>query len=275
MLLPVAEEMILLSKVIKSSFTSIVDNEKKTIGLKKILHNLTVNEEIQRGPSKVTVNVNQGEDELQKAIEEANKIRSEAEHEYKLLQERINAEIVASEQQKEQLFKQAEETGYNSGFQQGLEQGKVQYEALIQEAKNVIDASKADYFKRIQEAEPMIVQLALKVSEKIISDTITEDQERWLSLVKGVINEVREQEHIKLYVHPSWYEYVLSQKEELKMLVPNCDNLYIYPDVHLNEQGCSVETSFGKIDASVDSQLNEIKHVLLEKLKEFGDNAGY
>ncbi len=261
--------MILLSKVIKSSFANTIDTEKKTIALKKILQAQADSEAASYNEEKVVNETNElAEQELQKAIEEAEQMKKEAENEYKQFQDRMNDEMLTQQKQAEQMFKQAEESGYNEGFQQGLEEGKRQYESIIEEAKGIVTASQADYFKRLNEAEPTIIQLALKVAEKIFTETIEENDERWLTIVKAVINEVREQEDVKLYIHPTWYELVLTHKEELQLLVPNCEHLYIYPDAYLDEHGCTVETAYGKIDASVDSQLTEIKRTLLEKLKE-------
>lgn len=267
--------MILLSKVIKSSFANQIETEKKTIALKKILQAQTDNEIITDRDEQIASKKSElADQELKRALEEADNIRKEAENEYQQFQQRMNDELIANQEQAEQLFKQAEDNGYNEGFQNGLQEGQKQYEAFIQEAKDIVAASKNDYFKRLEEAEPTIIHLALKVAEKVITETIEEKDERWLSVVKAVINEVREQEQVKLYIHPNWYELVMSYKDELLLLVPNCDHLYIYPDVHLDEHGCTIETAYGKIDASVDSQLTEIKRTLLAKLKELDGYEG-
>lgn len=265
--------MILLSKVIKSFFANNLETEKKTIELKKVIQqtqltdlNSDIDDQSYHAKSKLV------DEELQMAIEQAETIRNEAQMEYERFQERMKEEILYNQQKAEELFKQAEENGYNEGFQQGLQEGQRQYEGFIQEARTIVSSSKNDYFQKLEDAEPIIVQLALKVAEKVISTSLEDDSENWLQVVKAVINEVREQEQVKLYVHPNWYEHTLTQKEELKLLLPNCDNLYIYPDAHLQENGCQIETPYGKIDASVDSQLAEIKYALLEKLKGL---AGY
>lgn len=268
--------MILLSKVIKSSFAKTIDSEKKTIALKKVILENQFGEDVVQSNNDhfVESNIKLAEEKLQIAIEEAEKIKQEAQAEYEMAQQRINDEIIANQIKAEEMYKQAEENGYNEGFQQGLQEGQKQYETFIEEAREVVAASKRDYFQRLDESEPAIVQLAIKVAEKIISNTLDTNQDEWLSIVKDVINEVREQEQVKIYVHPNWYEFTLSHKEELRLQLPNCDHLYIYPDVHLEEHGCLIETPYGKIDASVDSQLTEMKDALLEKLKELGGYEG-
>ncbi|WNF39036.1 flagellar assembly protein FliH [Bacillaceae bacterium IKA-2] len=262
--------------MIKSFYANNFEKEQKTISLKKVIQEHLTGEELMfgKGKSSIEPRVVIAEDKLQTAIEEADKIKRAASDEYDRFQAKMDEEISDSQQVAEKLYKQAQENGYNEGFQQGLQQGQKEYETLIQDAMNVVTASKNDYIQHLEEAEPIIVELALKVAEKIIADKVAEKSDNWISLVKEVINEVREQSHVKLYIHPNWYDSTLSHKEELRLLLPNCENLYIYPDVHLKENGCTIETPYGKIDASVDSQLTEIKHTLLEKLKEFDGYEG-
>lgn len=268
--------MILLSRVIKSFITNSIEKEQKTIALKKLFHEQLAVEAHTPGQddSNSLSEIEIAEEELKKAVEEADKIREAANAEYEQLQKKMNNEIIANQKQAEEIYKQAEENGYNEGFQHGLQEGRKQYETFIEQAKEVVLASKNDYFQRLEEAEPLIVQLSLKVAEKIIAAKLDENPDHFISLVKEVINEVREQDHVKLYIHPSWYEATLAHKQELRLLLPNCENIYIYPDAQLEENGCTIETPYGKVDASVDSQLTEIKHALLEKLKELDGNEG-
>lgn len=266
--------MILLSRVIKSTFANNLEKEQKTISLKKLIQEqLTVGEGISgEAQSSCEPSTEIAAEKLQKAIAEADKIKKAASDEYEQFQKKMNEEILVNQKVAEDLSKQAKKNGYNEGFQQGLQEGQKQYETSIQMAKNIVAASESDYLQHIEEAEPIIVQLALKVAEKIIAEKIAEKPDYWISLVKEVINEVREQSNVKLYIHPNWFGTTLSQKEELRLLLPNCESLYIYPDIHLAENGCTIETPYGKIDASVDSQLTEIKDTLLEKLKELDGN---
>ena len=44
-------------------------------------------------------------------------------------------------------------------------------------------------------------------------------------------------------------------------------DFYIYPDDELEETSCIIESENGRIDASVDSQLEEIKIKLFEMLE--------
>ncbi|MCD8501829.1 MAG: flagellar assembly protein FliH [Bacillaceae bacterium] len=257
-----------MSKVIKSSNAKTIDSNQVKILLKEIHKQITT----ENAESTEEVNLSPlNQEVIEQSRREAIRIQEQAQLEYQQLQEQMRLEYLQHEKRAEQLLLEAERNGYNDGFQQGLNEGQKQFHELIEQAKDVVNASKRDYLKKLEDSEPLMIELAVKVARKIISNTINCDQQAILSIVKEVLNVVREQEMVKIYVHPNWYETVLTYKNELQLLVQNNEELYIYPDDKLEENGCVIETSFGKIDASLDSQLSEIKYALLEKLKEHTD----
>lgn len=259
--------MILLSKVIKSTNAKTIDNNGIKIHLREI-HKQFENEIEETVDESIS-----SQEIIEESRRVAEEIQEHAKNEYQQLQEQMRFEYSEHEKRVEQLQIEAEKNGYNAGFHQGLEEGQKQYSQFIEQAKDVVEASRKDYIQKLEESESVIIELAMKVARKIISQTISSDQQAILSIVKDVLHVVREHEMIKLYVHPTWYETVLTYKNELQLLLQNNEELYIYPDDKLDEDGCMIETSFGKVDASVDSQLSEIKYALLEKLKEHGDEG--
>lgn len=60
----------------------------------------------------------------------------------------------------------------------------------------------------------------------------------------------------------------VKSKNELKTLVTNDTDLYVYANAELNEQDCFIESAFGRIDLSIDTQLEQLKEQLLDLLDE-------
>lgn len=261
--------MILLSKVIKSPFAITTKEQVKTIEIKPIFQqdfhsdifpeseNESEIEEKIDIESIVAEAKQEAERIVQQALDEAAAIRQEIE------QKKTEAldEIVL-------LKEQAKQEGYEEGFHQGKLEAFAQYESIIDEAQKIVDLSKQDYLNTIEKSEPVIIDLAMAVSKKIIGDTINENADAWNIVLKKVIEEVREHEEVKIYVHPNWYERTLAQKEELQNLLHQSQELYIYPSASQDEHICIVETPLGRLDASIDSQLEEVKIQLHEKLRE-------
>jgi flagellar assembly protein FliH len=53
-------------------------------------------------------------------------------------------------------------------------------------------------------------------------------------------------------------------RAELTLAVDSEAELVIVPDATVDEGGCVVRTSFGSIDARIDTQLSELKAALME-----------
>lgn len=254
--------MISLSRIFKSFQTSSLQNEKKIIEIKTIKHE-TVNDcavdEEQRSQSIDQV--------LLEAELEAKRRIDQAKNEAEQIRAQITEAKQAWEQERKMLIEEAQQTGYQAGLTEGREQGYEEMKASIQLAKHVIDVAKQDYHEKIDAAEGTILQLAIKVAEKIIGASLEKDEQYYLSMIKAVLKEVREDREVQIHVHPVYYEMILSEKEELLTLFPGETSLYIYPDDELSELDCFIESENGRIDASVDSQLAEIKQKLFELLE--------
>jgi flagellar assembly protein FliH len=56
--------------------------------------------------------------------------------------------------------------------------------------------------------------------------------------------------------------YIQDARDELVLHVDSQAELQIIPDSSVTDMGCVVRSSFGSIDARIDTQLQEIKHAL-------------
>jgi flagellar assembly protein FliH len=165
------------------------------------------------------------------------------------------------------FIEQAQKEGYRQGVEDGIQKGYNEIAAEIAFAKKVVESSKKDYRHHIESSETVILNLALKVAEKIIGQQLEKDEVSFLSIVKRAIKEVRDNREVQLHIHPIQYQSILSHKDELMAIFPKDTELYIFPDDELEETNCIIESENGRMDASVDSQLQEIKVKLTELLE--------
>lgn len=200
------------------------------------------------------------------AKKEAERIVSQAKLQYEKTMEDINQQRTSWAEEKELLISAAKEEGYESGWSEGQKQGYSEYRKLLQEAREIIEAAKNDYTAYLESSEKVILDLAVKIAGKITACKI-EDEENFLSFVKKALKEAKLCQEIRLYVHPQYYEFLLSQKEELQSIFLHHTNLFIYPDEEITVGGCVIESETGRIDAGIDTQLSEIKKILTERLE--------
>ena len=252
--------MILLSRIIKSYQAK--DQTKKEIEIKiRPFPTIDLNQEHQESEVDHTPIYEQIEQAKQEAALLLNDAKEQAQT---ILGEIEQAKNQWELEEKPMYLEQVQKEGYQQGKEDGVQKGYSEMTDILSHAKEIVALSKQDYEKHIESAEPVILELAIKVAEKIIGLKLNETNDTFLSIVKRTIKQVKDNREVQLHVHPTQYPFVLSQKEELEAIFPKNTDFYIYPDEDLLEYSCIIESENGRIDASVDSQLEELRTKLIE-----------
>lgn len=256
--------MISLSRIIKSRFANTARDGNKKIKIRSFDY-------LFHEADSETVPVFHQKD-TEQVLEQANLEAEALIREAKLAAEQILQQAKAErkhfeEVEKPQMMQEIREGGFNEGLELGRQRGYTELAESLEYAKEIVSASKKDYHAHIEESERTILELGIKVAERIIGTNLQGSEEKYLSFVKQAIKEARDYREVWLHVHPNHYGYILSQKEELISIFPKEAGFYIYPDQELKETSCIIESAHGRIDAGVDSQLEEIKQKLIELLE--------
>ncbi len=223
----------------------------------------TVNQE-----HKVLQMQQEADEKLKYAESKLAEANEQADQALKQAQEQIQLEREQWEQEKQQLIEETTKNAYDEGHKQGKNDAFREYEELIEEARRIVETAQGDYYDKVEKSEETILNLGLKIAEKILGKKLEDDPSSFLSIVHSVIQEVKELEQLALYVHPDQYAIVIDQKSELDLIVDHHADLSIYPKNGLKPYQCYIESSFGRVDASIDSQLEEIRTKLFNMLRE-------
>lgn len=204
---------------------------------------------------------------IEAALLEAERIKRQAKMVSDELLAQLQQDRDAWEHERALLVSQAREEGYSAGWEQGESKGYSEYKEKLMHAEQLIRSAKQDYLAYLESSENTILDLAVRMAEKIVNKKIEDDEAYFISLVKKALREVKEFHDVEIHVHPENYSYLLSKKDELLAIFPHETNLFIYPDNVLAVGSCRLESSYGRIDASIDTQLSEIKRKLTEWLE--------
>ena len=198
----------------------------------------------------------QAEELLARARQEIDEMKSHASIEVTQEAERIKATAAA----------EGSKQGHAAGLQQGLTEAKTQMaEQLRQTAElcnAMIAAAEQDARRILSEAEPKIIEMVLAISRKIIYDELEERPAVVLELVRGALERVRDQNQLVIHVSPEDYEFILQSRHQLQAVVGAERTLTLTADTVLGKGGCLIETSFGTVEAGIDTQLESIRRVL-------------
>lgn len=257
--------MTLLSRIIKSHRTE--GNGNKEIKVKVFhsrSHSLDNEEEL---PNQALYFKEEKERAIREAEEAAYTIIEQAEQRRREVQQEIESEKQSWQTEKQSLTEQAYEEGFRAGQEQGHKAGYDDYMELIETAKETIECSKKEYEMNVQRSEKLMLDIAVKAAEKIISQKLEEDEQAFLGMVQQALKDMPEQKELQIHVHPVHYSLVVSQKEEIDAMFPIDTLCYIYPNEKLEEDGCYIETSQGRIEVGLDSQLQQLRKQLFELLE--------
>ncbi|MDR6552820.1 FliH/SctL family protein [Paenibacillus qinlingensis] len=166
----------------------------------------------------------------------------------------------------EELINVSKQAGFDEGYREGAAQAeealRKQYNEMLVEASSILEQSYKLKQQIIQESEPFLIELSTSIAEKIILRQLTLEPEWVIELIQKVLSRRREKGIITLCVAPSQFSYIQDAREELITSIDSQAELEIIPDSSVQDQGCVIRSSYGSIDARIDTQLKEIKSAL-------------
>lgn len=252
------EETILLSNL-KGNLEN-----KKVISIKKIQADIPQDKEIRRQSRSKDDIVN----EIKVLEQTLATLEQQKETSIQELETYIATEKEKIANEKINVFEQAKQQGYKEGYIDGENEAKTDYQTYLDEANDIVRKSELDYIATIEKHSNTIVQLAMHVAKKIIDTEIKTDEHVMKGIVEKAVRHLKDTSTISIYVHPMHYASLHAQKEELEQLLDEDELLYLHVDSNLQENDCMIRHPFGQIDASVDTQLKQIKRALEEKIME-------
>lgn len=200
------------------------------------------------------------ESQVKAASDQAEQMLAEA-------RQQIEAWWSERREQDEHLVEAMKSEAFNEGFEEGRVQAeqtlKIKIDEMMSEASAVLQQAYIEKERIIQEAEPFLVELSCAIAEKIIDRQLELKPEYSVELIKKSLSRKREQGVLTLCVSPSQFAFVQAAREELSLVIDSQAELQILPDASVQDRGCVIRSSFGSVDARIDTQLSEIKKELL------------
>lgn len=157
---------------------------------------------------------------------------------------------------------------YARGYQEGQEAQHKQYETQVRplvERLSETLAAFAEVRTRVRrEAEEEVVELSVAIAKRVLHRELTLDPETVRGLVKVAFERIGSRELNRVRVHPAHGELVRS------LVVQACPDrtVEVVADSAMGPGDIVFETERGDLDASVDSQLEEIRRGLADRLEE-------
>jgi type III secretion protein L len=144
------------------------------------------------------------------------------------------------------------------GYQEGREQGKAE---MAQQVIATLGQSTV-YFSKV---EKTLIDVVMQALRRIIGEF--EERERVERIVHEALELLRNNSQVRLKVSPTQEEWMKTRVEALLSSFPRIQFLDVGTDTRLPPDGCILETEFGVIDATVETQLRAIEKALVQALR--------
>jgi flagellar assembly protein FliH len=175
----------------------------------------------------------------------------------------ITAQIHQIQQQCEQRIAEARAAGLREGEAAARTRAAAEVQPVLEKlARSIEDLAQVRVRLRKQ-AEGDTIKLSLAIAKRVLRRELAMDADAMRGLVTAALEKLQAQEICRVRANPSQAAAITAC---LRQTVSNA-KVEVIPDGSLQPGGVIFETNQGNLDASVDSQLQEIEHGLADHLR--------
>lgn len=179
--------------------------------------------------------------EVASAQEVARSLRESAQAEVKTLLESARAEA-------EQIRREAREEGYAAG--------------LAEWTEKVLDATRREQ-GRLDASREDLTRLALRIARKVLGRELDANDSTTGDLVLQAVRGLQSEGRIRVYLGSADLERIQAQRGRIVDEIGSHTEIEFVQDAQIRSGGCRVETAFGIVDATIETQLRVLEDALL------------
>ena len=191
----------------------------------------------------------------EETAEDILRMKEEALREIETIRENARDEI-------ETLRTKAREEGFEAGYSEGSAKAMGEYSARNEELNERAAQLEEEYKKLALSLEPRIVETIVNVYKSIFGDTLYSRKDVIQTLVTSALFNASGEEDIIIRVSPDDYANINEMKDDLKNDSGLKAGLSVISDDRLDPGSVKVETLYGIMDCSVDTELEELSKTL-------------
>jgi len=167
--------------------------------------------------------------------------------------------LAAARKQAEALMEQAKAQGYRDGQKGGLESAHIEMGEAVTEISALLHSLEEQKAGMLKNYEGKIRDLAIHIAKKVIQSEMDRNSEVFLSIYKSAVQELHDQEWIRLSVSDLQVQFATENADTLMSLAKGAKHIEIVSLPEAPAGTCIVETPRGIVDASLDTQMDKIK----------------
>jgi flagellar assembly protein FliH len=171
----------------------------------------------------------------------------------------------ATDESPDERLARLEREAYEKGFEQGRKDGLALEQKQIEEQKIQMETLFSEFqgLKSVifRDTEEDFITLCKLISRRIVREEVRTDPAVIKRTVRAALDYVADRTHLKICINPE-------DMEEVRRILPELASLseggtfQVVEDDAIEKGGCTMETGFGKINATVSDQCSTVEKVI-------------
>jgi flagellar assembly protein FliH len=175
----------------------------------------------------------------------------------------LRAQIAELQQSAEQQARQAYDEGLRAGDAAARQVLQADVRAMLEKLAAAVAEIAGVRSDTIHRAEADTVRLTLAIARRVLHHEVSVNPATLTELIKAALEKLQSQEVYRVRVHPDQEQVMKKCLEE----AGRGQTVTVVPDPTQTGGGAVFETSRGLLDASLDTQLDEIERTLTDQLE--------
>jgi flagellar assembly protein FliH len=152
---------------------------------------------------------------------------------------------------------------FQAGYELGREELRSQIESIGESFVKSLEEL-ADFRARLRDRyERELLEVALGVAKKVVQQELAARPEIWLGMIRAAIRHTVDREHIVVRVPPPLAAYLRDAAPDLRAALEGVKEIEVVEDPGLGADGCVVESRFGEVDISIETQFEAAEQALV------------
>lgn len=205
---------------------------------------------------------------MQKSTVDVRKAKEEAEVEAEQILDDARAEVdritEEAKRQAEEILAEAKRNAYGEGREEGFKEGQEEVTRLVERLHAMLNAASDKRQELLNNTEKQIVDLVLLISRKVVKVISESEKKVVIENVKQALEKVKGETEITIKVNTQDLNLTTRHNKQFIGAVESLKQVTIEEDNRVDPGGCIIETSFGDIDARIQTQLDIIEERIRE-----------
>ena len=158
------------------------------------------------------------------------------------------------------------EEAYGRGYREAMEHTGERLEKATQALAKGLDEVSRLRETLARNSQQDMLRLVMTVAEQIIREQAAIDSQVVIKVIENALHEAVRADHYRIFVNPADLAAVTEQKPLFLASISGLKNIHVEADGKISAGGCRVDSEFGNVDATLETQFETIRQALQEAL---------